>query len=146
MEILLEILASESSPLFRQLLDKGLVNESSFSYEYFEGAGYATVMFGGESREPEAVAQAVNREIARLLQDGIPEDAFQRAKRALYGENVAALNSASSIANGVLSLSLKGRELFAYIDALAQITLEDVSEKLSLLREDRSVLSVIRPL
>ena len=146
MEILLEILASESSPLFRQLLDKGLVNESSFSYEYFEGAGYATVMFGGESREPEAVAQAINREIARLLQDGIPEDAFQRAKRALYGENVAALNSASSIANGMLSLSLKGRELFAYIDALAQITLEDVSEKLSLLREDRSVLSVIRPL
>ena len=146
MEILLEILASESSPLFRQLLDKGLVNESSFSYEYFEGAGYATVMFGGESREPEAVAQAINREIARLLQDCIPEDAFQRAKRALYGENVAALNSASSIANGVLSLSLKGRELFAYIDALAQITLKDVSEKLSLLREDRSVLSVIRPL
>ena len=146
MEILLEILASESSLLFRQLLDKGLVNESSFSYEYFEGAGYATVMFGGESREPEAVAQAINREIARLLQDGIPEDAFQRAKRALYGENVAALNSASSIANGVLSLSLKGRELFAYIDALAQITMEDVSEKLSLLREDRSVLSVIRPL
>lgn len=146
MEILLEILASESSPLFRQLLDKGLVNESSFSYEYFEGAGYATVMFGGESREPEAVARAINGEIARLIKEGIPEGAFQRAKRALYGENVAALNSASSIANGVLSLSLKGRELFAYIDALAEITLEDVSEKLPLLREDRSVLSVIRPL
>ncbi len=146
MEILLEVLASESSPLFRRLLDGGLVNESSFSYEYFEGAGYATVMFGGESHDPEAVARAIKEEIGRLKREGVPRDDFERAKRALYGENISALNSASSIANGVLNLTLKGRELFAYIDALAQVTLEEVAEKLTILREDRSVLSVIRPL
>lgn len=146
MEILLDVLASEASPLFRRLLDEGLVNESSFSYEYFEGAGYATVMFGGESREPEAVAKAVCEEIARMAREGVPRDAFERAKRALYGENVSALNSAASIANGVLSLTLKGRELFAYIDALATVTIEEVAQKLQVLREDRSVLSVIRPL
>lgn len=146
MEILLEVLASESSPLFRRLLDSGLVNESSFSYEYFEGAGYATVMFGGESRDPEAVAEAITQEAARLAREGIPQDAFERAKRALYGENISALNSAASIANGILSLSLKGRELFTYIDALASVTLADVAKKLQSLREDRSVLSVVRPL
>lgn len=146
MEILLDVLASEASPLFRRLLDQGLINESSFSYEYFEGAGYATVMFGGESHNPEGVARAINQEVARLEREGIPQDAFERARRALYGENVSALNSASSIANGVLSLTLKGRELFTYIDALATVTLEDVAQKLKILREERSVLSIIRPL
>ena len=34
-EILLELMASDASPLFRRLLDAGLVNESSFGYEYF---------------------------------------------------------------------------------------------------------------
>ncbi len=146
MEILLDVLASEASPLFRKLLDDGLVNESSFSYEFFEGADYATVLFGGESHNPQAVAQAINQEVARLGREGIPKEAFERAKRALYGENVAALNSASSIANGVLSLSLKGRELFTYIDALAAVTAADVAQSLQALREDRSVLSVIGPL
>jgi len=146
MEILLEVLASESSPLFRRLLDEGLVNESSFSYEYFEGAGYATVMFGGESHDPEAVARAIHGEVGRMKREGIPQDAFERAKRALYGENISALNSAASIANGVLGLTLKGRELFTYIDALASVTIDEVGQKLEVLREDRSVLSVIRPL
>lgn len=145
-EILLDILASEASPLFRRLLDAGLINESSFSYEYFEGAGYASILFSGESQNPEAVAQAIQEEAVRLAQDGIPQEAFERSKRALYGENVAALNSTASIANGVLNLSLKGRELFTYIDAIAHLTLEQVAAKLELLQAGRSVLSVIRPL
>lgn len=145
-EVLLDVLASESSPLFRDLLDRGLINESSFSYEYFEGAGYATVMFGGESRDPEAVSDAICREIARLKKEGLPQDAFERAKRALYGENVAALNSTASIANGLIQLAFKERELFTYIDALAELTLKDAQEKLQILQEDRSVLSTVLPL
>lgn len=146
MEVLLEVFASEASPLFRELLDRGLVNESSFSYEYFEGAGYATVMFGGESRDPEAVSQAICREIGRLKREGIDREAFERSKRALYGENISALNSTASIANGIIGLAFKDRELYTYIDALADLTPEDVEAKLPLLQDDRTVLSVIRPL
>ena len=54
-EVLLDIMASDSSPMFRKLLDAGLVNEASFSYEYFEGTGYGALLFGGESGNPEAV-------------------------------------------------------------------------------------------
>ena len=51
-EVLLETLASEASPLFRDLLNRGLVNESSFAYEYFEGSGFATVIFSGSPTIP----------------------------------------------------------------------------------------------
>ena len=107
-EVLLETLASDASPLFRRLLDQGLVNESSFSYEYFEGNGYATVMFSGESKDPQAVAQAILEEVERFQREGIPAEAFERSKRALYGELVAALNSTGSIANGLVNMHLKG--------------------------------------
>ena len=79
----METLASDASPLFRDLLDRGLVNEASFSYEYFEGNGYATPMFSGESKDPQAVAQAILEEVERFQREGIPAEAFERSKRAL---------------------------------------------------------------
>ena len=146
-EVLLETLASEASPLFRDLLERGLVNESSFAYEYFEGSGYATVIFSGESKDPEQAAQAILEEARRFRKEGIPEEAFQRSKRALYGEIVSSLNSTGNISNGLANMALKGRELFAYIDALAGLRLEDCQQSLDrIFQEERSVLSVIRPL
>lgn len=146
-EVLLETMASESSPLYQSLLKKGLINESSFSYEYFEGAGFATVMFSGESKDPQGVAQAILREAERFRQEGIPLEAFERAKRSLYGEMVSALNSPGSIANGLVAMTLKGRELFTYIDALASLRPEDGEEKLHrIFQKEQSVLSAILPL
>ena len=145
-EVLLEVLASEASPLFRRLLDSGLVNESSFASEFFEGEGYATLMFGGESNDPEAVAAAITEELLRLRREGIDPAAFERSRRSLYGQNLAALNSTASIANAILSLTFKGRELFSYIHALAGITVADVEQFLAGLPLEQQVLSIVKPL
>ena len=145
-EVLLEVLASEASPLFRRLLDSGLVNESSFASEFFEGEGYATLMFGGESNDPEAVAAAITEELLRLRKEGIDPAAFERSRRSLYGQNLAALNSTASIANAILSLTFKGRELFSYIHALAGITVADVEQFLAGLPLEQQVLSIVKPL
>lgn len=89
-QILLEILASEASPLYRRLLDAGLIN-STFSYEYFELPGCASVLFGGESSDPKKVAEEINKEIASLRENGIAQDDFERARRAVYGRAIASL-------------------------------------------------------
>ena len=146
MSVLLAVMASDASPLFRQLLDRGLINEASFSKEYFEGSGYATVLFGGESRDPEGVAAAIREEVARMKAQGVPEEDFRWAKRSLYGDCVSALNHAAGIASWLTDFAFHGLELFTYIEALAALTLEQVEAKLAALREDRSVLSVIWPL
>ncbi|WP_101697818.1 EF-P 5-aminopentanol modification-associated protein YfmH [Clostridium minihomine] len=146
-DVLLELMASDSSPLFRRLLDANLVNTSSFSSEYFEGPGYAAVIFAGESKDPEAVAKEIREEADRLRREGIPQDAFERAKKAVYGRNVAALNSAEAIANAMISLTFAERELFSYIDALASIKLEDVQKRLEeQILSQYSALSVISPI
>lgn len=147
MEVLLETMASEASPLYRRLLDEELINESSFSYEYFEGNGYATIMFSGESRNPQAVAQALLQEAERFQKEGIPQEAFKRSKRALYGDMVSSLNNMGSVANGLVNMTLRGRDLFTYMDCLADVKPEDVADKLPrVFREEQSVLSTILPL
>ncbi len=146
-DILLEALASDASPLFRRLLDAGLINEASFGYEYFEGPGYASVIFSGESKDPEAAEDEIKKEIAAVRAQGFDPATFERAKRAVYGRNVAALDNVGSIANSMVSLEFAGRELFTYIDEVAQAEPEDVLKRLEVqLRPEYSALSVVRPL
>ena len=146
-EILLEVLASESSPLFRRLLDAGLINEASFGYEYFEGPGYAAVIFSGESKDPDRVAEEIKQEVASLRKNGIDPLAFERARKSLYGHNVAALNSVDNIANSMAALSFANRELFDYLEALAEATAEEVLRRLETqLIASQSALSVVYPI
>ena len=146
-EVLLEVLASDASPLMRKLLDEGLVNEFSFDTEYFEGPGYACVVFSGESADPDRVAAEIKKEIARLRAEGISQAAFERAKKAVYGRNIVSLNSAENIANTMISLHFAGNELFGYLEEVAALTRGDVEARLrEQMDPERSVLSVVSPI
>lgn len=145
-DILLELFASDASPLFRSLLDAGLINESSFGYDYFTGTGYSAVLFSGESRDPQAVAKAICCEADRLRRKGIDPDDFARAQKAVYGRNLSALNGAENIANGMTAMTFRGQELFRYIDMVAEASLENVQQRLNhQLLPEFSALSVILP-
>lgn len=145
-EILLHAIASDSSPLFRRLLDAGLVNESSFSYEYFEGPGYAAVIFSGESKDPDAVAREIKAEIAKIRSQGLDPTAFERSKKAVYGHVVSSFNSVDYLANTMVSDTFSGRELFHYLDAVAEADLESVQGRLKTqMLLERSALSIVKP-
>lgn len=53
-EILVEIIAGENTPIYRELYDKGLIN-ATFGGEAMAVRSLLAVTFGGESREPETV-------------------------------------------------------------------------------------------
>ena len=76
-EILLEILCGESSTLYRQLYDSGLIN-GTFEYEVLAGRDYLCCMYGGESRDPKKVRDAICGEVRRLMAEGIDPEAFRR--------------------------------------------------------------------
>lgn len=142
-EILLFLLASSTSPMYRKLMDENLIN-SSFSYEFLEGEGFVTTIFSGESRDPKKVAQIIKDYIVQLKKNGIDEEEFDIAKKATYGDAVAALNSNDHIANIIADFEFSNRELFIYIDAIANATIDDITNRLSnTLFVDKSTLSVI---
>lgn len=146
MEIVLEALASKSTPLYRALMDKGLINTSTFGYEYFEGPGYASVLFAGESRDPDEAARMIRAELDRLRREGIDQEAFERARRAVYGQSLSVLNSVESLANVLASFAFADRELFDYLECIANAKAEDVNKRLHALDVSRSALSVVSPI
>lgn len=143
-DILLSMIASQTSTLYRTLLDANLIN-SSFSYELFEGPGYCSVIFGGESRAPKQAAETIKQYISKLKKNGLDKSDFEIAQKAVYGDAISALNSVSSISNAIADYHFNGNELFSYIDAVASTTFEDVSRHLSeMLDVNNSTLSVVK--
>lgn len=143
-DILLAMIASQTSPLYRELLDNNLIN-SSFSYELFEGPGYCSVIFGGESRAPKQAAETIKKYISKLKKDGLDRADFEISKKSVYGDAVSSLNSVSSISNAIADYHFNGNELFSYIDAVADATFEDISLRLSkMLDVNNCTLSVIK--
>ena len=145
-EILLSMIASQTSTLYRNLMDANLIN-SSFSYELFEGPGYCSVIFGGESRAPKQAAEMIKQYISKIKKEGLDKNDFVTAKKAVYGDIVSSLNSVDSIANTIADYHFNGNELFSYIDAIAETTFDDVCKRLNeMLDVNNCTLSVVKQL
>ena len=143
-EILLSALASPTSALYRELLDNNLIN-NTFSYELFEGPGYCSVIFGGESRAPKQAAETIKRYITAAKENGISDEDFNIAKKAVYGDMISSLNSVGSIANMIADYHFSGNEMFTYIDAVASAEKADVLDRLSqMLDVNNCTLSVVK--
>ncbi len=144
-DILLSMLASPTSELYRELMDENLIN-SSFSYELFEGPGYCSVIFGGESRAPKQVAEKIKQYISKVKTGGLDKEDFEIAKKSVYGDVVSSLNSVSSISNAIETYHFGGNEIFAYIDAVANAEFDDVTKRLAeMLDVNNCTLSVVKP-
>ena len=142
-EVLLDLLAGKASPLYARLMDEGLIN-AQFGADYFEGPGYAVWLFAGESRDPDAVRQAVEAELARARREGFAPADFEAARNALYGRLITALNSVENCGDFLVNDYFYGRKPFALIDAAASLDLQSVYDLLhGSLRAESSALSVV---
>lgn len=142
--ILLEVLIGESSPLYSSLIEKGLIN-SQFSKEYFVGYGYEAIMFDGESTNPQAVADEIKREVARLKKDGIDDELFETVRRNLYGKEIMQYNDIDAVANGMISCYFSDYGIFDTMDIYKNVTKVDIEKRfLEVMDEKYSALSVVK--
>jgi len=145
-QILLDIVGGKASPLYKRMMDSGLIN-TTFSHEYFDGFGYSAAFFGGESKEPEKAAQAIKEEIVRLNSVGIAQSDFEKSRRELYGRMIMMYNDIDDIANHIIETNFSGNGLFDEIEVCKSLTVDDVNTRLKeLLKEKYSALSVIKPI
>lgn len=142
--ILLEVLIGESSPLYSSLIEKGLIN-SQFSKEFFVGYGYEAIMFDGESTNPQAVADEIKREVARLKKDGIDDELFETVRRNLYGKEIMQYNDIDAVANGMISCYFSDYGIFDTMDIYKNVTKADIEKRLfEVMDEKYSALSVVK--
>lgn len=145
-DIILGCVGSGTSPMYQELMQKELINIASFSSEYFNGPGYASIIFSGESKNPEKAAEIIRKHVEKIKSEGIDQKAFERIKKSVYGEFLSTFNSVKSIANLSLECSLSGNNIFEYADVLENARLEEANAMLeNKLKNENSSLSMVVP-
>ncbi len=144
-QMMTEIIAGKSSPLFKKLIDEELA-DMGFGGDVFNGFGFSCIMLGGTSKDPEKAVEIIKAEIERYKKEGIDPAAFERAKRKFYGRYVMSYNDIDDVANLMMNLYFSGYEPFAELEACKKITLEKVQSRLDAVKDEFSALSVISPI
>ena len=144
MSLLLDVIAGQISPLYKELLDEGIIN-GTFSTEFFNGHNYAASLFSGESANPEMVSQKINACIAELKSSGITEDQFETVRKKQYGKTVRAFTDIDTVANGLVISHFENEELFSEFEVIKNLKLDFVNDLLKkCFNEDKAALSVVK--
>ncbi|MCM1473617.1 MAG: insulinase family protein, partial [Muribaculaceae bacterium] len=137
------LITDVSSDMYQKLLKEGILN-STFGGEIFCGDGYFSVIFAGESNDPEKVRDSIAEEIKKISENGIPEKVFQRIKKSMYGAMIRQLNNVEAVASMMLGAHMSGTNPYDMIDMISEMTSDTVLEYMRReLREDKLVMSVV---
>ena len=142
--LLLDIICGDASPLYARLMNEGLINDD-FDCEYFYGNGYAAVIFEGESYSPERVAEEIKAEIERLRNEGIDKKLSSAIKSGAYGNMIRKFNSVEALATQLTECAMCDYDLFEEIRLLKTASYDDVMKRLDVFCNENAVLSVIKP-
>ena len=143
-EVLLDIIAGESSPLYRRLYDEGLINQT-FGSEAMASRDYALNMFAGESRDPDKVFEEIKGQVAKLRENGVEKSAFERVKKAVWGRYVGMYGKVEAVAGLMVAAHFADLPLYALLDMAAGLTLEEANARLERNFDiENSALSVIK--
>ena len=143
--ILLELIAGESSALYSRLYDAGLIN-SQFGAEVLTLRGLCAYVFEGESKDPDAVYDALLKEIGRFKEDGIDGQSFEQVRKSVYGRYVRNFESTEAVASSMLSNHFLGLSLYDLCDATAAVTLDELCALLKTQFDpERSSISIVKP-
>ena len=108
----LRLLTGPSSPFYNRLYESGLINRN-FDGDADFSTGVGTVIIGGESRDPDAVLQALKDEVARIGREGLDPTLFERARRAGIGSALRAMEDFDDVC---VALALDEFDGFCYLD------------------------------
>lgn len=140
-----EALFGESSALYLQLYEQGLI-DSSFGGGFEMVDGMAMLTCAGDSDDPKAVRDAVLAQAAKLAEEGILEGDFQRMKRSAMGRRIRDLDSFDSTCFRLCAYHFSDFDYFRFPGIYAAIEREALQEFLRrVVTEDRCALSVIKP-
>ena len=145
LDILLDIIAGETSSLYRELYDNELI-DSELSAEALSGEDYLCTLFSGESSDPDKAVARIKEEIERIKANGIDNDRFTECKRAYIGHIIGDFEDISAIAANLTYAYFKGVGVYDIMNYVETIEKRDVESMLyDAMREGYSALSVIVP-
>ena len=144
-DLAVRILCGDTSPLYAKLYEKRLLGRD-FDVDYSLIPDGACAILGGESRDPAAVREVLERETARLAQEGIEPKLFRRMKNALYGMRLRMLDVPDLYARQEIASVFAGEHYLDFAGLFDTIHAEDVQEMFRRWAQpNRSTMSVVEP-
>jgi predicted Zn-dependent peptidase len=130
MDIVMDALFSRSGVSYEKLYEEGLIDQS-FSCETHLEKDFGFSIIGGNTSDPEKLAQSIKTELLELNDQKLDKITFERIKRKKLGHLLRALNSLEFIANQYTHYQILGIDLFESIQWLEQLSYEDLQKFLS---------------
>lgn len=143
--ILLEMIFGKGSELYNRLYREGLIGDT-FSFEFIAEKDYGYSILGGESPDPDRVAEIIREKIQSIKLEELNEEEFRLARNKLLGRYLKRFNSLEYIASRFVSYHFKGANFLEFMDCLARIDVEYIRRRFALhIKPDNMVLSVVLP-
>lgn len=144
-ELALRALAGHSSKLYQDLYKEGLVTDD-FGADMDYASGVATLLAGGESRDPEQVRDRLLAAAEQVRRDGLDRAVFERTRHAAYGAWLRGLDRFDGMCIDLVDSVFGEYPLLELFSLLDEITPEECAAFLAgHLTAERVALSVIDP-
>ena len=141
-----EALFGESSALYMQLYEQGLI-DSSFGGGFDTVDGCAMLSCGGDSDDPAAVRDAILAQGAKIARQGIDEGDFRRMKRSAMGRRIRDLDSFDATCFRLCAYRMSDFDYFRFPELYDSIETHEIQAFLDqVVQPDGCSLSVIYPL
>ncbi|MBM7552685.1 EF-P 5-aminopentanol modification-associated protein YfmH [Thalassobacillus pellis] len=136
---------SKSGEFYEELYNSDLIDDS-FHFETDLDKEFGFTILGGDSRNPEKLAERVKEMLHQLREEKVSEEDFERMKRKKIGQFLRAMNSMEFIANQFTQYHLLGVDLFDVLPEIESLTVKDAEEYLeNWIQEDHIAVFQIKP-
>ena len=152
--VLCETLFSHAGDFYNTLFESGIVSPGT-SYGFLVGNSprlpapfaYGYFDLSGECDDPDAVMDAFLSYVERIRREGLSREDFERAKRVIYADFVAAFDTTEDVASLLGSYTQDGLCAYDFFDALESITLSETKALFDrVFRPEQYTLSAVLPM
>lgn len=130
MNIILDMLFSKSSTNYEELYQEGLIDDT-FSYDYTEENGFGFAMIGGDTENPDRLAEKIKEMLVSAKNNGVDFSPFEATKKKKIGSFLRAINSPEYIANQFTRYAFNEMNLFDVVPTLESLSKEEITNVLN---------------
>src|SRR5688572_3422208 len=141
--VLLDNLFGPTSAFHAKWYRQGLIDDS-FSASHTAEPEFGFTLIGGESDEPEKLADEIRKEIQRAAKGRLHKRDVERARRKRLGRYLRSFDSPDGIAFMVLGFAMKGLDVFDFPKAVGRLNVRALDKRMrEHLLEDRTAVSIL---
>lgn len=143
--IALDLTFGRTSDFHQKHYGSGLIDDS-FSYAYRRELNFGFTIVGGETDEPEALAEAIFAEVRRLRTRTLRARDVQRAKKRRLGRYIESFDHPESAAFYLLDCRQSGFDVFGVPKLLSSVRRSAIEERIRQhLNPERASVSIVDP-